>query len=842
MQVKNQSHEVANAQQVATADLPPEVDLTGLDLELLLDLPLSGGTASLRDEVREMVAAKSGSDNLDNLVPDLTLLGLRDLLKLRLADAEFDKSMGLGNRLLALLVANGDLPADLTSISLSDLLSLKLSGIKLPTLQEIADHLRLQATPPSDEAIDPETAGPTSQARFNDGNAQAFGKAQPASENSLPKSAITDSFDGGIPTSVPAYDADSLPFGDPSDNEAPTLTVSASTSPANAAPTATADSASTSEDTAVTVSVLGNDSDPDGDALGIASVTQGANGTVVDNGDGTVTYTPNADFNGTDSFTYTVSDGNGGTDTATVNVTVNPVNDAPAASGESIATNQDTAITASVLSNDSDPDGDALSVASVTQGANGTVVVNGDNTVTYTPVAGFTGTDSFTYTVSDGNGGTDTATVSVTVGTGVTLDGTPGDDNLAGGSGDDTLNGYAGDDTLAGNGGADALDGGVGNDTASYKDSSAAVSVDLAAGTGSGGDAQGDTLTGIENLTGSDYADTLTGDSNDNVLDGRSGDDILVGAGGNDTLIGAGGADTLDGGAGDDTLDGGSGDDTFYGGAGDDTLDGGSGDDTFYGGAGNDTLLGGSGAGADTLIGGAGADILDGGAGSDDTASYAGSSAGVSVDLQAGTASGGDAAGDSLSGIDNLIGSDFADTLTGDTGANSLDGGAGNDTLSSGGGNDTLDGGAGDDTLDGGAGNDTLDGGLGADTLDGGAGNDTLVWDAADTSIDGGTGTDTLSVVSGDVDLTAFAGVIAGIEKIDLGADAGANNLTLSAQDVLDISGTDTVTVNGDAADGVDAGTGWTDGGIVGGYHIYTQGLATLNVDLDVTVNLDILT
>ncbi|MGB2987314.1 MAG: tandem-95 repeat protein, partial [Phycisphaerae bacterium] len=93
----------------------------------------------------------------------------------------------------------------------------------------------------------------------------------------------------------------------------------------NTAPTAADDAVSTSEDTPVTTgNVLANDSDPDGDALSITGFTQGANGTVVDNGDGTFTYTPNADFSGTDSFTYTVDDGNGGTDTATVNVTVDP--------------------------------------------------------------------------------------------------------------------------------------------------------------------------------------------------------------------------------------------------------------------------------------------------------------------------------------------------------------------------------------------------------------------------------------------------------------------------------------------------------------------------------------
>ncbi len=154
------------------------------------------------------------------------------------------------------------------------------------------------------------------------------------------------------------------------------------------------------------------------------------------------------------------------------------------------------------------------------------------------------------------------------------------------------------------------------------------------------------------------------------------------------------------------------GNDVLYGGDGDDFLYGGDGDDSLSGDAGNDKLYGGT--GNDTLIGGAGADLLDGGAGTD-LASYAASTAGVSVNLTTGLGAGGDAAGDTLTGIENVTGSAFDDTLTGDSGANVLDGGAGNDLL---------DGGAGNDSLYGGAGNDTLIGGAGSDVLDGGAGTD----------------------------------------------------------------------------------------------------------------------
>ncbi|WP_417724617.1 Hint domain-containing protein [Salipiger sp.] len=214
--------------------------------------------------------------------------------------------------------------------------------------------------------------------------------------------------------------------------------------------------------------------------------------------------------------------------------------------------------------------------------------------------------------------------------------------------------------------------------------------------------------------------------------------------------------------SGNDSLIGGAGDDTLLGGAGNDTLDGGEGADSLNGGTGNDLLNGGN--GNDTLEGGAGADTLNGGAGMD-YASYAGSDAGVTVDLSTGTFSGGHAQGDAGgSGIDGLIGSAFADSLTGydmqgiDDGiawTNVFYGGGGNDTLSGLGGDDRLHGDEGDDSLLGGDGNDSLyggdgddviAGGTGADRLEGGAGNDTIFAGKGDTVI-GGDGDDVITLV-----------------------------------------------------------------------------------------------
>jgi large repetitive protein len=182
----------------------------------------------------------------------------------------------------------------------------------------------------------------------------------------------------------------------------------------NPAPTATNDSATTAEDTPIpAINVLGNDTDPDGDPL-IVTAASAPNGTVTINPDGTLRYVPNTNFNGTDTITYTISDGNGGTSTAAVTVTVTPVNDAPVAVNDNATTNEDQPVTIGVLGNDSDVDGDTLTVTAATS-PNGTVVINPDGTITFTPNPNFNGPTTITYTISDGNGGTSTATVNITV-------------------------------------------------------------------------------------------------------------------------------------------------------------------------------------------------------------------------------------------------------------------------------------------------------------------------------------------------------------------------------------------------------------------------------------------
>ncbi len=183
--------------------------------------------------------------------------------------------------------------------------------------------------------------------------------------------------------------------------------------PPNQLPVAGDDVATTTEDSAVTIAVLANDSDPDLDALQIESFAQGSHGAVVDNGDGTLRYTPQPNYFGSDSFTYTVTDGRGGTDTASVLVTITPVNDAPVAVDDAASTYQDTAVLIPLLANDSDVDS-AFWIQSLGAPAHGTLVDHGNGTVTYTPTAGYLGGDSFGYIVTDG-ALSDNATVSITV-------------------------------------------------------------------------------------------------------------------------------------------------------------------------------------------------------------------------------------------------------------------------------------------------------------------------------------------------------------------------------------------------------------------------------------------
>ncbi len=301
-------------------------------------------------------------------------------------------------------------------------------------------------------------------------------------------------------------------------------------------------------------------------------------------------------------------------------------NNNPDARDDCVSTEYNSAVVINVLANDTDKDCDKLTVVSASDPLDGSVSVNSDGTITFTPDAGFSGTTSFTYKISDGHGGYDTATVTVTVcepesdgivsGTagadlidydytgdpdGDLIDhndailpgetgnddivkagagddtvlagagndevyGEDGDDSLDGGTGDDYLSGGAGDDTLHGGEGNDTYVGGTGLDMIDYSDSDAGVTVDLGAETLTGGDATGDSIGGgIDGVIGSSYADSLVGFDQSSTDPSDTYTNVFYGNGGDDTISGAGAADSLYGGSGDDSISGGWGNDLIVG-------------------------------------------------------------------------------------------------------------------------------------------------------------------------------------------------------------------------------------------------------------------------------------
>ncbi|MDF2387722.1 cadherin-like domain-containing protein [Nostoc ellipsosporum NOK] len=318
-----------------------------------------------------------------------------------------------------------------------------------------------------------------------------------------------------------------------------TATVNLTINGVNDAPVGspTATLSNTAEDTAITITatdLLTGFSDVDaGDTLSVTNLTA-TNGALVNNNNGTYTFTPNANFNGTVNLTYDVTDGTATLTGQTQTFSVTPVNDAPVAVDDSASTFFLTTVNipvSTLLANDTDVDSSSLSITGVSGATNGTAVLNNNGTanntaddfVSFTPNLLFVGNGSFNYTLSDGSL-TDTGTVNVAVG--LNIFGTVFADSLIGTLGNDIIYGGNGNDTIYGGAGSDSLNGDNGNDI-------------------------------------------LYGDG---LMDGGAGNDTLNGGNGSDTLIGGGGVDYLYGGNGNDLL---------YGGTGSDILTGNNGNDIF---------------------------------------------------------------------------------------------------------------------------------------------------------------------------------------------------------------------------------------------------------------------
>ncbi|WP_146620154.1 calcium-binding protein [Acuticoccus sediminis] len=307
----------------------------------------------------------------------------------------------------------------------------------------------------------------------------------------------------------------------------------------------------------VTVDVLANDSDPDGDPLAVAVETTGLYGEAVLQDNGTIRYYPGADFPGYDAFIYAIRDGNLGYSGATVTIL------SPAYASGGGGSDGDDVITLN----------DAPNYIDAGAGNDVVEAYGGSDTI-----VGGAGNDSI-------YGGADADDLYGGDGSDL-LAGRRGNDVLTGGAHDDRLYGAEGNDTLSGEAGNDTIGGQLGDD-------------DL-----SGGD-------GRDILFGGGGHDRMGGDAGNDRLTGRRGNDDMAGGRGNDGLFGGGGNDTMTGGDGADTLAGQDGNDAIFGGNGADILAGNEGNDTLIGGAGVDTVTGNEGADLFVLSKGTGYDLIE---------------------------------------------------------------------------------------------------------------------------------------------------------------------------------------------------------------------------------------
>jgi len=190
-------------------------------------------------------------------------------------------------------------------------------------------------------------------------------------------------------------------------NSTDTAMVTITVKQVNKSPVAVADTFDVNEDTSLNGDVLTNDSDPDGDTLTANLISSASHGTLTLDSNGSFTYKPNPDYNGSDTFTYEANDGQGqpnSTDTATVTITINPKNDQPIANDDNFTIDEDTSLNGTVLTNDTDVDGDTLTASLISDVSNGSLTLNSNGSFTYTPNQDYNGTDTFTYEANDGQG------------------------------------------------------------------------------------------------------------------------------------------------------------------------------------------------------------------------------------------------------------------------------------------------------------------------------------------------------------------------------------------------------------------------------------------------------
>ena len=449
----------------------------------------------------------------------------------------------------------------------------------------------------------------------------------------------------------------------------------------NSAPIAGNDSATVRQGQPVTVDVLANDSDPDGDPIEVFEFDGGPGiQSIENNSDGSLTVTFFDDFSGTTTLEYSIRDTRGAVDSAVVSILVTP-NTAPVAMNDSATTTQGQAVTVDVLANDSDPDGDPIEVVDFDAGPGIKSIENNlDGSLTVTFFDDFSGTTTLEYSIRDTRGAVDSAVVALNVEERTVI--RIGADDAGAGQADDsnpdrfeiafvvdgervtvTLNNTEvldmpadSIDTLTLDGSSDrdifrvapnpggasfpfviAVNGNDGNDLLNFAGLDSPVLLDAGAGNDTliGGNAN-DTLIGGDGndlIRGGDGDDDISDPGGRNRIFGGMGDDVIRGGSANDTIFGNAGNDNISdpsgrnrifGGSGDDTLIGGANDDTIFGSAGDDEISDPSGRNRIFAGRGNDLIRGGrnndlihAGAGDDEIIDLLGRNLLFGGRGRD---------------------------------------------------------------------------------------------------------------------------------------------------------------------------------------------------------------------------------
>lgn len=721
-----------------TSDKNTDLDIPGLSVA---DIDVGSGDITVTLEVSNGTLSVGGTATLtNNNTGSVTLFGSLAAVNNSLAGVTYTPSIGFtGDDTLTVTTDDGgntgaggaQTDVDSITITVTDTAAIIAGNLTGSVTEDDASNTasgNLTATDPDggDEVFQAQTGTEGTYGSFDLGEGGAWTYTL---DNTDPD---TDALKEG----QVAEDSFSIQSADGT-----TETVTISVTGANDAPVAQNDEATVDEDNSVNISVIDNDEDPEGELANstFAVETGPSNGEVTNNDDGTFTYNPDANFNGSDSFTYSITDPDGGVDTATVDITINPVADPIALAPQNYYLIDGSAPqTVSIDVENPDATG-TLTYTVLDNPQFGSLTTStSDNEYVYTPDAGFIGRDTIRVRVTNGESDPVFQVINIFVDediiNGVILD--AADEEQNGSSGDDRYYGVLGDSSdndalnLTTFTTSDSIFASLGTDT---------LFLDISAHAGG--------------LDDTDFAGTL---SNLEILKLGQGDNLVslgtnAEVAGIRTVIGNSGNDTLD--VSDYTLsDEGV---ELLGGDGDDTLIGGQGEDYLDGGLGNDTLKG-TDVNQDTFVISSGQDIVED-LNTNDILLVA-SGASVEATVLFDFIAAGDTANEGSATI--LLGTASEVDL-------SLAGGPNGYTVEAG---DTAS------SLTGSAFDDVLRGGIESDILDGGDGNDLLVGGDGDDDITAGDGLDIIGGLLGNDDITLNADAV--LDEVHFRTGDGSDTVT----------------------------------------------------------------